>query len=66
MQAKLVPRLAQVGDRMVNSDFSLLIADAYFVTGDMERAREFYSRAMDTFDLPKYVNLHAQKRHVGM
>jgi hypothetical protein len=51
---------------MVNSDFSSLIADAYFVTGDMERAREFYSRAMDTFDLPKYVNLHAQKGMLGM
>ena len=66
MQDKLVPRLAQVGDRMVNSDFSSLIADAYFVTGDMERAREFYSRAMETFDLPKYVNLHAQKGMLGM
>jgi hypothetical protein len=66
MEDKLVPRLAQVGDRMVNSDFSSLIADAYFVTGDMERAREFYSRAMDTFDLPKYVNLHAQKGMLGM
>ncbi|HEX3600475.1 MAG TPA: hypothetical protein VHU84_10060 [Lacipirellulaceae bacterium] len=66
MEDKLVPRLNQVGDRMVNSDFTSLIADAYFVTGDLDRARDFYARAMVTFDLPKYVNLHAQKGMLGM
>jgi hypothetical protein len=66
IEDKLAPRLDQVGDRMVNSDFSSLIADAYFVTGDLEQARNFYSRAMVTFDLPKYVNLHAQKGMLGM
>lgn len=66
LEDKLIERLPQVGDRMVKSDFSSLIADAYFVTGDMERARDFYARAMTTFDLPKYVNLHAQKGMLGM
>lgn len=66
LEDRLVQLLPQVGDRMVKSDFSSLIADAYFVTGDLERARDFYSRAMETFDLPKYVNLHAQKGMLGM
>ncbi len=66
LEDRLVQRLPQVGDRMVKSDFSSLIADAYFVTGDLERARDFYARAMSTFDLPKYVNLHAQKGMLGM
>jgi hypothetical protein len=66
MEDQLLPRLKQIGDRMVSSDFSSLIADAYFVTGDLERARDMYDRSMDTFDLPKYVNLHAQKGLLGM
>lgn len=63
---RLIPKLPQIGDRMVRSDFSSLIADAYFITGDLERARDFYAKAMVTFDLPKYVNLHAQKGMLGM
>jgi tetratricopeptide (TPR) repeat protein len=66
MKEQLLPWLVQVGDRLVNSDFSSVIADAYFETGDLEQARDLYDHAMDTFDLPKYVNLHAQKGLLGM
>jgi tetratricopeptide (TPR) repeat protein len=66
MKDRLLPWLVQVGDRLVNSDFSSVIADAYFDTGDLGEARDMYDHAMKTFDLPKYVNLHAQKGLLGM
>jgi hypothetical protein len=66
MKQEMLPWLAQVGDRLVNSDFKSVIGDAYFLTGDLDAAREMYNKAMDTFDLPKYVNLHAQKGLLGM
>jgi tetratricopeptide (TPR) repeat protein len=66
MKDQMLPWLIQVGDRLVNSDFSSVIADAYFETGDLHAARDMYNKAMITFDLPKYVNLHAQKGLLGM
>ena len=66
MKKQMLPWLIQVGDRLVNSDFSSVIADAYFSTGDLHAARDMYNDAMKTFDLPKYVNLHAQKGLLGM
>jgi hypothetical protein len=66
MKKQMLPWLIQVGDRLVNSDFSSVIADAYFATGDLHSARDMYNEAMKTFDLPKYVNLHAQKGLLGM
>ena len=66
MKNEMLPWLVQVGDRLVNSDFSSVIADAYFATGDLRAARGMYNDAMKTFDLPKYVNLHAQKGLLGM
>jgi tetratricopeptide (TPR) repeat protein len=66
IERQFMPRLTLVGDRMVASDFSSLIGDAYFSTGQFDRARDMYSRAMDRFDLPKYVNLHAQEGRLGM
>jgi hypothetical protein len=66
MKKEMLPWLIQVGDRLVNSDFSSVVADAYFATGDLQSARDMYNKAMVTFDLPKYVNLHAQKGLLGM
>jgi hypothetical protein len=66
VQTEMLPCLEQIGDRLVRSDFSSVLADAYFSTGDLKKARDMYNAAMKTFDLPKYVNLHAQKGLLGM
>jgi hypothetical protein len=66
LKDQLMPWLVQVGDRLVNADFSSVVADAYFDDGNLQQAREMYNHALDTFDLPKYVNLHAQKGLLGM
>ena len=63
-QAK--PLLVHVGDRMVVSDFHSLMADAYFVSGNFDEARRMYDLAMDTFHLPKYINVPAQEGRLGM
>jgi Flp pilus assembly protein TadD len=55
-----------VGDCFVGSDFASALGDAYFETGDFDRARVMYTKAMDLFHLPKYVNLHAQEGRLGM
>jgi hypothetical protein len=66
MKDQLMSWLVQVGDRLVNADFSSVVADAYFDDGNLDEARDMYNHALDTFDLPKYVNLHAQKGLLGM
>jgi hypothetical protein len=60
------PLLAQVGDRMVVSDFYSLMADAQFVSGNFAEARRLYDVAMDMFHLPKYINVPAQEGRLGM
>jgi tetratricopeptide (TPR) repeat protein len=62
----LLPRLNQIGDCFVSCDFASLLGDAYFENGEFVDAREMYSEAMDLFNLPKYVNLHAQEGRLGM
>lgn len=65
MEQQLLPRLVQVGDRMVNSDVASMIGDAYFNTGNFHKARAMYDRSIANFHLPKYANLHAQEGRLG-
>lgn len=62
----VLPRLAQVGDRLVTSDVATVLGDAYFKTGDFAKARVMYDRSLDNFHLPKYANLKAQSGRLGM
>jgi tetratricopeptide (TPR) repeat protein len=62
----MLPRLSDLGDRMVSSDFHSLLGDAYFVSGDFARARQMYDRAIALFHLPKYANVAAQEGRLGM
>ncbi|WP_442485360.1 hypothetical protein [Aeoliella sp. SH292] len=62
----VLPRLAQVGDRLVTSDVATVLGDAYFKTGDFAKARLMYDRSLDNFHLPKYANLKAQSGRLGM
>jgi hypothetical protein len=62
----MLGQLCEVGDCFVGSDFASALGDAYFETGDFDRARVMYTKAMDLFHLPKYVNLHAQEGRLGM
>ena len=66
IEDRLFGELCTVGDCFVGSDFASALGDAYFETGDFDRAREMYAKAMDLFHLPKYVNLHAQEGRLGM
>lgn len=66
MEQELLPRLKQVGDRMVNSDVASMIGDAYFNKGEFHKARAMYDRSIANFHLPKYANLHAQEGRLGM
>jgi hypothetical protein len=66
VEARLLSKLVDVGDCFVGADFATTLGDAYFETGNFVRARELYNVAMDIFDLPKYVNLHAQEGKLGM
>jgi tetratricopeptide (TPR) repeat protein len=66
VEARLLSKLVNVGDCFVGADFATTLGDAYFETGNFVRARELYNVAMDIFDLPKYVNLHAQEGKLGM
>jgi tetratricopeptide (TPR) repeat protein len=63
---KVLPRVNQIGDCFVSSDFASMLGDAYFEAGEFHEAREMYSEAMRLFHLPKYVNLHAQEGRLGM
>ncbi len=66
IEQQAVPRLRQVADRMVTSDFHSIVGDAYFVVGDFTRARAMYDRAIELFHLPKYINVHAQEGRLGL
>jgi tetratricopeptide (TPR) repeat protein len=72
VEERFLPRLVgrggkgDVGDCFVGADLASALGDAYFVTGDFNRARDMYTLAMDIFHLPKYVNLHAQEGKLGM
>jgi tetratricopeptide (TPR) repeat protein len=66
VDARLLSKLVDVGDCFVGADFATTLGDAYFETGNFVRARELYNVAMNIFDLPKYVNLHAQEGKLGM
>jgi thioredoxin-like negative regulator of GroEL len=65
-EREVMPRLAQVGDRLVTSDVATVLGDAYFNTGDFAKARLMYDRSLDNFHLPKYANLRAQAGRLGM
>jgi hypothetical protein len=62
----LLGRLCDVGDCFIGSDMASALGDAYFETGDFQRARDMYAKAMDLFHLPKYVNIAAQEGRLGM
>ncbi|MCO6047521.1 hypothetical protein NG895_26760 [Aeoliella sp. ICT_H6.2] len=66
LEQALMPRLVQVGDRIVNSDIASMIGDAYFNTGDFAKARSMYDRSIANFHLPKNANLKAQEGRLGM
>ncbi|HYO24394.1 MAG TPA: hypothetical protein VEQ85_05535 [Lacipirellulaceae bacterium] len=63
---QLLDQLVEVGDCFVGSDVASALGDAYFEMGEFDRARDMYSEAKRLFDLPKYVNLHAQEGRLGM
>lgn len=63
---ELMGRLVEVGDIFIGSDIASMLGDAYFEIGEFERARAMYSEARRLFDLPKYVNIHAQEGQLGM
>jgi hypothetical protein len=62
----MLPRVDQIGDRLVRSDIISLVGDTYFRDGQFDRARDMYQRSMKVFSLPKYVNVHAQEGLLGM
>lgn len=66
LRKTLLDQLVDVGDCFVASDVASALGDAYFEIGDFETARDMYSEAKRLFDLPKYVNLHAQEGRLGM
>jgi tetratricopeptide (TPR) repeat protein len=66
LHQKLLDQLVDVGDCFVSSDVASALGDAYFEIGEFDRARDMYSVAKQLFDLPKYVNLHAQEGRLGM
>jgi hypothetical protein len=66
IEQRVLDRLCNVGDCFVGSDVASAIGDAYFETGEFEKARDMYAKAMQLFHLPKYVNLHAQEGRLGM
>jgi tetratricopeptide (TPR) repeat protein len=66
IEDRVFGRLCNVGDCFVGSDVASALGDAYFETGQFDRARDMYARAMQLFHLPKYVNLHAQEGRLGM
>lgn len=66
VEQRYLAELAEIGDCFVGCDFASALGDAYFESGDFERARLMYSKAMALFHLPKYVNLHAQEGRLGM
>jgi tetratricopeptide (TPR) repeat protein len=66
IEQRVFGRLCNVGDCFVGSDVASALGDAYFETGEFERARDMYAKAMQLFHLPKYVNLHAQEGRLGM
>ncbi len=66
VEIAILPRMRQVGDCFVSSDFASMLGDAYFEVGSFYDARDMYSKAMNLFHLPKHVNLHAQEGRLGM
>jgi tetratricopeptide (TPR) repeat protein len=66
IEQQILPRLSQVGDRMVRSDFYSLAGDAHFAAGSFADARAMYDLAMRLFHLPKFTNVHAQEGRLGM
>lgn len=62
----VMPRLVEVGDRLVASDVATVLGDAYFNTGDFAKARVMYDQSIDNFHLPKNANLQAQAGRLGM
>jgi tetratricopeptide (TPR) repeat protein len=66
VKAQLLPRLDQIGDCFISCDFASILGDAYFDEGEFHAARDMYSNAIEIFQLPKYVNLHAQEGRLGM
>jgi tetratricopeptide (TPR) repeat protein len=72
VEEKFLPKLVggkrggDVGECFVGADLATALGDAYFVTGEFDRARDMYSLAMNIFHLPKYVNVHAQEGKLGM
>jgi tetratricopeptide (TPR) repeat protein len=66
LHQRMIDQLVEVGDCFVGSDVASALGDAYFEMGEFDRARAMYSEAKRLFDLPKYVNLHAQEGRLGM
>ena len=66
IERALVPRMDQIGDRVMNSDIASIIGDAYFKTGAFREARSMYALSLANFNLPKHVNLRAQYGRLGM
>jgi tetratricopeptide (TPR) repeat protein len=66
LHQRMFDQLVEVGDCFVGSDVASALGDAYFEIGEFDRARAMYSEAKRLFDLPKYVNLHAQEGRLGM
>jgi hypothetical protein len=63
---RLLPMLADLGDRMVASDVYSLVGDAHFVSGQFARARQMYNLSIGLFQTPKYVNVPAQEGRLGL
>jgi hypothetical protein len=66
IEAMLLPKIDQIGDRLVRSDVAAMVGDAYFRDGQFARARQMYELSMSIFSLPKFANTHAQEGMLGM
>jgi hypothetical protein len=66
MEGSIEARLGQIGDRMVRSDMSSAIGDAYFNNGDFSKARAAYQRSLGDYNLPKNINVHAKQGRLGL
>ncbi|MGA2033381.1 MAG: hypothetical protein ABSG68_14080 [Thermoguttaceae bacterium] len=53
-------------NRLLRADIVAVLGDAFFDAGRMPAARKCYAESMDLFNLPKQINLRAQKSLVGM
>jgi hypothetical protein len=65
-QARMATALAGLSDLPMNAYIMSTLGDAYHEAGQMSESRRCYARSYDVFNLPKKINIHAQKALGGL